>query len=124
MCDSVRQAADRATITGVVSAIVGSETITSLANGSRGSARAAIHSSGLNTQVPPGASAPSVFTLNSGNLAAALCVSTSGAGPQGTFAGLDRINVVIPQSLAGSGNVAVALSAGGQAANTVNLTIQ
>jgi uncharacterized protein (TIGR03437 family) len=46
------------------------------------------------------------------------------SGPQGTWPGLDQINVVIPKSLAGAGNVAVALSAGGIAANIVNITIQ
>lgn len=46
------------------------------------------------------------------------------AGPQGTWPGLDQINVVIPKSLTGAGNVAVALSAGGIAANIVNITIQ
>lgn len=46
------------------------------------------------------------------------------AGPQGTYPGLDQVNVVIPSSLAGSGNIPVVLSVSGQAANTVNLTIQ
>lgn len=46
------------------------------------------------------------------------------AGPQGAFIGLDQINVVIPQSLAGSGNVPIVLSAGGVTSNTVNVTLQ
>ncbi|HTW63738.1 MAG TPA: FG-GAP-like repeat-containing protein [Bryobacteraceae bacterium] len=46
------------------------------------------------------------------------------SGPQGSFVGLDQVNVVIPASLAGSGNIPVILTAGGQTANTVNLTIQ
>jgi uncharacterized protein (TIGR03437 family) len=46
------------------------------------------------------------------------------AGPQGTWPGLDQVNVAIPKSLAGAGNVAVVLSAGGIAANVVNLSIR
>lgn len=44
-------------------------------------------------------------------------------GPQGSFVGLDQINVVIPQSLAGSGSVSITVAAKGQTANTVNVTI-
>jgi uncharacterized protein (TIGR03437 family) len=128
--------------------------------------------------------APSLFTLNSSNLAAAYaaCVSSSGAittetpfqavngaieaqalnlgacsqtilelygtgldyatasgtqvmfgevagmvqyaGPGGGFPGLDQINVVIPQSLAGNGSVPIMVSTGGMTSNTVNVTIQ
>lgn len=128
--------------------------------------------------------APSLFTLNSSNLAAAYaaCVSSSGAittetpfqavngaieaqalnlgacsqtilelygtgldyatasgtqvmfgevagmvqyaGPGGGFPGLDQINVVIPQSLAGKGSVPIMVSTGGMTSNTVNVTIQ
>ena len=46
------------------------------------------------------------------------------AGAQGTFAGLDQVNVVLPRSLAGSGNVTVQLTALGVPANAVQLTIQ
>lgn len=46
------------------------------------------------------------------------------AGPQGIDAGLDQINLVIPPSLAGKGSVPIAITAGGQAANVVNITIQ
>jgi uncharacterized protein (TIGR03437 family) len=46
------------------------------------------------------------------------------AGPGGGFPGLDQINVLIPQSLVGAGNVKVVLSAGGMTANTVNVTVQ
>lgn len=46
------------------------------------------------------------------------------AGPEGYYPGVDQINVVIPQSLAGSGNVAVVLSDGGLTSNTVNVTVQ
>lgn len=45
-------------------------------------------------------------------------------GPQGTFIGLDQINIVIPQQLAGAGSVPVVLTANGQTANTVNITIR
>jgi uncharacterized protein (TIGR03437 family) len=50
--------------------------------------------------------------------------TVSYAGPQGTYPGLDQINVVIPASLGGRGNVPIVLSAGGMTANTVNVTIQ
>lgn len=46
------------------------------------------------------------------------------AGPQGTFPGFDQININIPQSLAGAGSVPVAVTAAGQTANTVYVTIQ
>jgi uncharacterized protein (TIGR03437 family) len=50
--------------------------------------------------------------------------SVSYAGPQGGFAGLDQVNVLIPPSLAGKGNVNVQLTAGGIAANPVQITVQ
>jgi uncharacterized protein (TIGR03437 family) len=46
------------------------------------------------------------------------------AGPQCCFTGLDQVNVLLPTSLAGKGNVGIQLTANGLAANTVNLTIQ
>ncbi|MBV8842561.1 MAG: hypothetical protein JO307_07100 [Bryobacterales bacterium] len=46
------------------------------------------------------------------------------SGPQGLTPGLDQVNVQIPQSLAGKGNVNVQLTAGGVAANPVQITIQ
>ncbi len=46
------------------------------------------------------------------------------AGPQGGFAGLDQVNVVVPQTLAGSGMVSVVLTAAGVAANQVTIAIQ
>jgi uncharacterized protein (TIGR03437 family) len=46
------------------------------------------------------------------------------AGPQGSFIGVDQVNVEIPLSLAGSGTIPVVLTAKGQTANTVNITIQ
>ena len=45
------------------------------------------------------------------------------AGPQGSYAGLDQVNVMIPHSLAGAGNVTIRLTANGIAANPVQLTI-
>ena len=46
------------------------------------------------------------------------------AGPQQAFPGLDQINIVIPQSLAGKGSVPITLSIGGATSNTVNVSIQ
>jgi uncharacterized protein (TIGR03437 family) len=46
------------------------------------------------------------------------------AGPQGVYPGVDQVNVVIPQSLAGAGNVPVVVSIGGVTSNTVTVTIQ
>jgi uncharacterized protein (TIGR03437 family) len=46
------------------------------------------------------------------------------AGPQGVYPGVDQINVVIPQSLAGAGKVPIVVSAGGVTSNTVNVTFQ
>lgn len=45
------------------------------------------------------------------------------AGPQGGFAGLDQVNVVVPQTLAGSGTVSVAVTGGGVVSNQVTVTI-
>jgi uncharacterized protein (TIGR03437 family) len=46
------------------------------------------------------------------------------AGPQGQFIGVDQVNVQLPASLKGSGNVTLKLTANGIAANPVNITIQ
>jgi uncharacterized protein (TIGR03437 family) len=46
------------------------------------------------------------------------------AGAQGVFPGLDQVNVSIPATLKGMGNVNVQLTAGGIAANPVQVTIQ
>jgi uncharacterized protein (TIGR03437 family) len=45
-------------------------------------------------------------------------------GPQGTYAGLDQINLALPQSLAGTGVASVSVSAGGNVSNTVFVTIK
>jgi uncharacterized protein (TIGR03437 family) len=46
------------------------------------------------------------------------------AGPQGSFAGLDQIDVLIPASLAGAGIADVKLTADGIAANTVKINVR
>jgi uncharacterized protein (TIGR03437 family) len=46
------------------------------------------------------------------------------AGPQGVYAGFDQVNVPLPASLRGSGNVTVLLTVDGQPANPVNLTFK
>ncbi|MGH9837503.1 MAG: SBBP repeat-containing protein [Blastocatellia bacterium] len=46
------------------------------------------------------------------------------AGPQGSFIGEDQINLRIPRSLAGRGNVAVIISVEGKITNLVNITIR
>lgn len=46
------------------------------------------------------------------------------SGAQGGFAGLDQINVLLPYSLKGSGDVEVVVTAAGQTSNTVRITIQ
>ena len=45
------------------------------------------------------------------------------SGPQGTYPGLDQVNLVIPPSLAGKGKVTVVLTAGGKASNPVYIVI-
>jgi uncharacterized protein (TIGR03437 family) len=46
------------------------------------------------------------------------------AGPQGNLPGIDQVNVLIPATLAGKGNVNVQLTAAGVAANPVQVTVQ
>jgi uncharacterized protein (TIGR03437 family) len=47
------------------------------------------------------------------------------AGAQGQFVGEDQVNIgPLPSSLAGSGATNIVITADGQTANTVNLTIQ
>lgn len=53
-----------------------------------------------------------------------LTVTPAFAGIQGTFAGLDQINVLIPHSLAGAGDVAITLTAAGSTSNTVHVNVQ
>ncbi len=46
------------------------------------------------------------------------------AGAQGSLAGLDQINVRLPRSLAGRGDVDVALTVDGKAANVVQVNFK
>jgi uncharacterized protein (TIGR03437 family) len=46
------------------------------------------------------------------------------AGIQPTFAGLDQLNIQVPNSLAGSGDVAITFTAGGITSNAVHVTVQ
>jgi uncharacterized protein (TIGR03437 family) len=46
------------------------------------------------------------------------------AGPQLDYPGLDQVNIGLPASLAGSGNVAIQVTVKGVAANMVNVVIQ
>jgi hypothetical protein len=46
------------------------------------------------------------------------------SGPASHFAGLDEVSVAVPRSLAGSGNVDVALTVDGRAASPVHIQIQ
>ena len=46
------------------------------------------------------------------------------AGPQGFFVGLDQVNVLVPRSLQGRGEVNIALTADGKSANVVKVTIK
>ena len=50
--------------------------------------------------------------------------SVSYAGIQGGYTGLDQVNVLLPPSLAGRGDVTIQLTANGIAANPVHVTIQ
>jgi len=46
------------------------------------------------------------------------------AGAQGFYTGLDQVNVQLPASLAGRGDVPVILSVAGKAADTARLTFK
>jgi uncharacterized protein (TIGR03437 family) len=46
------------------------------------------------------------------------------AGAQMQYAGLDQVNVELPSSLAGKGEVPVVLTADGQTANTVLINVR
>lgn len=46
------------------------------------------------------------------------------AGPQGQFPGLDQVDVALPASLQGAGQVNISLTVDGQASNVVTLTFQ
>jgi uncharacterized protein (TIGR03437 family) len=51
-------------------------------------------------------------------------VQAAYAGPQGTFAGQDQINIEIPRSLRGAGMVDVILTVDGQTTNPVKILIR
>jgi uncharacterized protein (TIGR03437 family) len=51
-------------------------------------------------------------------------VETLFAGPQGQYAGLDQINLRLPQSLRGRGDLDVVLTVDGKTANTVRINIK
>jgi len=51
-------------------------------------------------------------------------VSVTYAGPQGSFLGLDQMNLLLPSSLAGTGVASINVSVAGQSSNTVFVTIQ
>ena len=46
------------------------------------------------------------------------------AGAQSQFAGLDQVNVAVPRALAGLGEVDLALTVDGKAANVVRVNIK
>ncbi len=46
------------------------------------------------------------------------------AGPQGAFVGLDQVNVLLPRSLAGKGDIAIQATASGVSSNPVHVTVQ
>jgi uncharacterized protein (TIGR03437 family) len=46
------------------------------------------------------------------------------AGAQGTYPGLDQVNIVLPLQLRGKGEVDLILTVDGQAANPVRIAIQ
>ncbi|MDZ4800537.1 MAG: hypothetical protein SGI92_20465 [Bryobacteraceae bacterium] len=51
-------------------------------------------------------------------------LTPSCAGPQGSFAGLDQINIRLPHALAGTGAVPLVVEAEGGAGNTASLTFE
>ena len=83
-------------------------------NVSSGQVSLALFGTGLRAAGTPGVAA----TIN-GNT-----VPVTYAGPQLDYPGLDQVNIQLPASLAGSGNVAIQLTANGIAANTVHIVIQ
>jgi uncharacterized protein (TIGR03437 family) len=46
------------------------------------------------------------------------------AGAQGTYAGLDQVNVVVPRNLVGAGSVGVVVQVDGRVTNTVTIQIK
>ena len=72
---------------------------------------------------------PSIVSRDSGSLAAVKATvggvdaKVTYAGAQGGFDGLDQINLLLPRSLAGRGEVEVSLTVNGRAANLVRVNI-
>jgi uncharacterized protein (TIGR03437 family) len=64
--------------------------------------------------------AQSQIVLRAGNTTLPLAY----AGAQGSYPGFDQINVTLPVSLRGSGEVTITTTAAGKTANSVKLTIQ
>jgi uncharacterized protein (TIGR03437 family) len=46
------------------------------------------------------------------------------AGPQNAFAGLDQVNLLLPQSLRGKGNVAIEMQVNGHPVNPVEIVVR
>jgi len=46
------------------------------------------------------------------------------AGPQPQYPGLDQVNIIIPRSLAGAGEVPITLTLDGQTANVVTINLK
>jgi len=67
-----------------------------------------------------GAGAASAVTATVGNTPCQVVF----AGAQGTYFGLDQVDIELPHSLAGSGTVNVVITAAGETANTVTVDIQ
>lgn len=65
-------------------------------------------------------SSPAAVTAQIGGVDAP--VSFAGAQPQ--FVGLDQVNLLVPQSLTGRGEVDVAVTVDGQVTNTVKVNIK
>jgi uncharacterized protein (TIGR03437 family) len=88
----------------------------------------------LETPIPLGASTDTVYITLYGTgirgaksvqaYVAGVSVPVAYAGPQGSFAGLDQINITLPQGLAGTGEASVYLIADGQQSNVASLKIQ
>jgi uncharacterized protein (TIGR03437 family) len=56
--------------------------------------------------------------------AGGVAIEVQFAGPQGGFVGLDQLNLRLPRSLAGSGEINVFLSVNGQTANPVAISVK
>ncbi|MGH9801336.1 MAG: hypothetical protein ACRD82_13295, partial [Blastocatellia bacterium] len=65
-------------------------------------------------------SAPSAVTADIGGLNAQVLY----AGLQGDFVGLDQVNLALPRSLKGRGEIGVALAVDGRIANTVTISVK